>query len=127
MGNYRDLRVWHAAYALALNIYRATTSFPSSERYGLTNQLRRAACSVAINIAEGGGRSNDGDFRRFVQVARGSLQETICELELSRDLGFLAVSASEPLLADANEIGRMLNGLLKVTHAKRDRPRRSPT
>jgi four helix bundle protein len=126
MGNYRDLRVWHSSYSLALKICRATASFPSSERYGLTSQLRRAAMSVAINIAEGGGRSNDGDFRRFVQIARGSLQEVICELEFSRDLEILAASAAGPLLDDANEVGRMLNGLLKVTREKGRRPTGHP-
>jgi len=128
MGNYRDLRVWHAAYGLTLKIYRATASFPVNERFGLTRQLRSAATSVATNLAEAGGRSNDGDFRRFVQIARGSLDEVVCEIELSRDLGFLAAPAAGPLLDDANEIGRMLTGLLRAQAKGRsitriDRPR----
>ncbi len=127
MGNYRELRVWHAAYRLTLEVYRITSGFPSAEKYGMVSQVRRAATSVTVNIAEGCGRSNDGDLRRFVQIARGSLQEVICELELSRDLGYLASTAVEPLLDDANEVGRMLTGLLRSEKARGGRfPPRPP-
>ncbi len=73
--SYRDLRTWQQAVDLAIDVYRLTKSFPREEVYGLTIQLRRAAVSVASNIAEGKGRSSDREFVQFLHHARGSLLE----------------------------------------------------
>src|SRR5213592_4591037 len=87
--SYRDLRVWQQAMDLVEATYRATKQFPAAERYGLVTQLRRAAVSVASNIAEGHARSL-GDYLRHLLVSNGSLTEIETQLLLSARLGFLS-------------------------------------
>ncbi len=88
--SYKELIVWQKAKALAVAIYQATEKFPKSERYGLTGQLRRAAVSVASNIAEGQGRNTTGEFLQFLDHARGSLLELQTQLDISLELKFLS-------------------------------------
>jgi four helix bundle protein len=92
MKDFRELKVWEKAHALVLNLYRETTSFPPSELYGLTVQIRRAAASIPANIAEGCGRGSSADFARFLQIAMGSACELEYHLLLARDLGFLGAA-----------------------------------
>ncbi len=87
--DFRQLRVWRAAMCLTNDVYAATSGFPAHERFSLTQQLRRAAVSVAANIAEGAGRQSDREFARFVSIASGSLSEVDCLFELSRNLNYL--------------------------------------
>ncbi|HEX6837928.1 MAG TPA: four helix bundle protein, partial [Polyangia bacterium] len=89
MQDFRDLKVWQRAHELTLAIYRATATFPSEERFGLTSQMRRSAASVPANIAEGRCRGSDADFGRFLRVALGSAAETEYHLILAGDLGLL--------------------------------------
>jgi four helix bundle protein len=84
--SYRDLRIWKEATELALVIYRATMAFPKHELYGLTSQMRRAAVSISSNIAEGKGHHSDGDFRRFLLHARGSLLELQTQIVIAQGL-----------------------------------------
>jgi four helix bundle protein len=86
--DFKELKVWHKAYDLALAVYEASRGFPREEIYGLTSQLRRAAVSVGANIAEGCGRRSDGELIRFLQIARGSASEIEHHLLLARDLKF---------------------------------------
>jgi four helix bundle protein len=86
MQDFRNLKVWEKAHALTLDVYRTTRSFPSDERFGLTNQLRRSCSSVPANLAEGCARFSDIDFARFVNNAAGSASETDYHLLLARDL-----------------------------------------
>src|SRR2546422_5148366 len=104
--SYRDLRVWQQAMDLVEAIYRATKQFPSTERYGLVTQLRRAAVSVASNIAQGHARSL-GDYLRHLLVSSGSLTEMETQFVLSNRLGFLPPEDAEALLQACDEIGRM--------------------
>jgi four helix bundle protein len=85
--SYRELVAWQKAMLLVTQIYRATKTFPVEERYGLTNQLRRAAVSVPSNIAEGQGRFSSRDFHRFLGTARGSLVEIETQVEIAKNLG----------------------------------------
>jgi four helix bundle protein len=96
---------------LVLQIYRLTKSFPPEERYGLTSQLRRAALSVPTNIAEGSKRHTNPEYARFLNIAEGSLAETEYLVMVSRDLGYLPMGSSKPVLAEADEIAKMLHGL----------------
>jgi four helix bundle protein len=109
--SYRDLEVWCKAFAWAEAIYLNSKGFPAEERYGLTSQLRRAAISVPANIAEGAGRATTKDLLRFLSIAHGSLAETETLLMLARNFQLLSPAQASTLLSDAEEIGRMLNGL----------------
>jgi 23S rRNA-intervening sequence protein len=77
MKDFKDLKVWEKAHMLTLQVYEVTRSFPKEEIYGLTSQLRRAAASIAANIVEGCGRRSDGEFTRFLQIARVSKRTRI--------------------------------------------------
>jgi four helix bundle protein len=112
MGDFRKLAVWERAYKLVLAVYRATGPYPSSERFGLTSQLRRAAVSVTSNIAEGTGRGGDLELRRFLKIARGSVNELECQLLLSRDLGYVDEDTWKRLNGQAQEVSRMIAGLI---------------
>jgi four helix bundle protein len=85
--NYRDLRVWSSSIDLALLIYRLTDRFPNREAFGITSQLRRAAVSVASNIAEGNARCSTREFLRFLAIAQGSLAEIDTQVAIAAELG----------------------------------------
>jgi four helix bundle protein len=110
--SYRDLIAWQKAMHLVTDIYDATREFPSDERYGLTNQLRRAAVSVPSNIAEGQARFSSKEFHHFLSLARGSLVEIETQLMIAENLGYLPSNQTRPLLEGAAELGRVLNGLI---------------
>jgi four helix bundle protein len=112
MDSFTELEVWQRAHQLVLEIYEETKSFPSIERYRLTDQLCRSASSVPANIAEGTGRNTLKEYVQFLYIARGSLEETKYHLILSRDLGYLSSEGFDKLLEGYNEVGRMLNGLI---------------
>ncbi|HEY6157424.1 MAG TPA: four helix bundle protein [Gemmatimonadales bacterium] len=118
--SYRDLRVWQQAMDLVEATYRATQQFPTTERYGLITQLRRAAVSVASNIAEGHARSL-GDYLRHLLISGGSLTEMETQFIVSTRLGFLPVAESEALLQSCDQVGRMLGGLRKSLRARLSR------
>ena len=98
---------------LVIDIYRCTKDFPREEIYGLTSQLRRAAVSVASNIAEGKGRPSDKELCHFLDHARGSLYEVQTQLRIAEQLGFLSTAQSQNLYANAAKAGRLLNGLIR--------------
>lgn len=110
--SYRDLVVWQQSITLVSEIYLATRSFPSDERFGLTAQIRRAAVSVPSNIAEGQGRCTTGEFRQFLGNARGSLLELETQLTIARKLSYINEESGVRLLRQVTEIARILNGLL---------------
>lgn len=113
MRDFRSLDVWKKSHQLALAIYKASAGFPTSELYGLTSQVRRAAASIPANIAEGCGRGSDRDFARFLQIAIGSASELEYHLILARDLGFLEPAQQDVLEQSTTEVKRMLSGLMK--------------
>ena len=110
--SYRDLVAWQKAMKFVTAIYEVTQRFPSEERYGLTNQLRRASVSVPSNIAEGQARFSQKEFHHFLSMARGSLVEIETQLLIARNLKYLQPAKAEDLLATADELGRILNGLI---------------
>ena len=119
---YRDLKVWQRSIDLAERIYRLTAKFPASEMYGLSSQMRRAAVSIASNIAEGWGRRSRKDYSRFVLVARGSNDELQTQLVIAERLGFGEAELFVEVNALSDEIGKMLSGL----HGFLQTPRRKP-
>jgi len=110
--SYRDLIAWQKAIRLVTEIYEATGQFPRDELYGLSSQLRRAAVSVPSNIAKGQAWFSRKEFHHFLAPARGSLVEIETQLIISQNLGYLSSRAVELLLAQAAELGRILNGLI---------------
>jgi four helix bundle protein len=117
---YRELLVWQKAKSLAVEIYRATECFPKSEMFGLTAQIRRAAVSVASNIAEGQGRGSKRDFANFLCISRGSLLELQTQLEIAEELGMGTQDELGRLRKDCFETLGLLNRLLRAigTNAK---------
>ena len=109
---FKDLVVWQKAMQLVREVYALTKSFPTDERYALTDQLRRAVVSIPSNIAEGSGRSSNADYGHFLAIARGSLYETMTQLQVAVDLGYI-LEITPDLDALINEIGRMLTSMLK--------------
>jgi len=109
---YRDLIAWRKATDLALEIYRATQKFPKDELYGLTSQMRRAAVSVASNIAEGKGRYSRKEFAQFLYRARGSLLELETQLFIAKELHDLEPLVFRRMEDRTKELGRILNGLI---------------
>ncbi len=124
--SFRELTVWQRAVELTLAVYKLTATFPDAERFGLTNQLRRAAVSVASNIAEGYGRATKGEYIQFLGHARGSISEVETQRVISAALNF----GAKPLLQNAeglcNEVSRMLRTMMKSLHAKTAPPVPSP-
>jgi four helix bundle protein len=119
--SYRNLIAWQKAKALALDIYRCTRRFPKDEVHGLTSQMRRAAVSVPSNIAEGKGRRTRKDFVHFLYQARGSLLELETQLSIVRELEYLDAPTFSSTLSQAEEVGRILNGLVNHLQAQPDK------
>lgn len=109
--NFEKLDVWQKAIDFAGHIYIATRSFPADERFGLTSQLRRAAVSISSNIAEGSSRNSKVDFARFVEIATGSLFESVSQSVLARNQSFLSDPNYDAIYESAQELSRMLSGL----------------
>jgi four helix bundle protein len=111
MFNFEKLDVWHKAIDFADLVYSSTRQFPREERFGLTNQMRRAAVSISSNIAEGSSRISRLDFKRFVEIATGSVFEVISQALIARRQQFLTKDGFNELYLSAQELGRMLSGL----------------
>jgi len=108
---YRNLIVWQKSMAFMELVYSLARKFPQEERYALSDQLRRAVVSIASNIAEGCGRASNKDYAHFLAIARGSLYETMTQLEMAWRIGYVD-SLSDAETA-AREIARMLGALLR--------------
>src|SRR5947199_5629145 len=113
MFNFEKLDVWQKAIDFANLVYNETRAFPAEERFGLTNQLRRAAVSISSNIAEGSSRSSKSDFARFVEIATGSVFEVVTQAFIARRQSFLSEDQFRKIYTDAEELRRMLSGLRK--------------
>ena len=118
MQDFRKLKVWNRAHSFALDVYGTTKAFPSVERFGLTTQLRKAAVSIASNLAEGCGRDSTGSFASFVQIASGSACEADYQLLLARDLGYLNREEHTRLSQKIAEVERMLTSLNRTLVTK---------
>ncbi len=119
--SYRDLDAWRLAIRFTKSVYRVTAGFPSDERFGLVSQVRRASVSVASNIAEGWGRGTSQDYVRFLRMARGSVYEVETQLEIARQLEFLDEESYREVIAEVNEAGRVLAGLLRSLEQRESR------
>jgi len=113
MKDFKDLKVWAKSHQLTVEIYRSTQKFPKEELFGLVSQMRRAAASIGANIAEGVGRRTDGDFTRFLNIARGSATEPEYHILLAHDLGLLPKDRFDDLSKRSDEVQRMLTSLIQ--------------
>jgi len=112
-GSFKDLLVWQKSFRIAINIYKVTRDWPESERFGLTNQVRRAAVSVPSNIAEGQARRTPKEFVQFLYISRGSLAELETQLLLASELGFGRKESAEALIREIDDANRMLFNLIR--------------
>jgi len=113
MFNFEKLETWQEAITFAGLVYQFTRRFPDEERFGLTNQMRRAAVSISSNVAEGCSRSSRVDYARFVEIATGSLFEVVSQATIGRNQGFLSPADYQQLYQTAEKQSRMLSGLRK--------------
>lgn len=124
--SYRDLEVWQKGMALAKRIYEVTANFPAEERFGLTNQIRRAVVSIPSNLAEGHARSGTAEFLHFISISMGSVAELETQILLSADLGYLGKDIGNDLLTQLDTIGKMLRGLSKSLSKGKSKKRSLP-
>ncbi len=117
MRDYHSFKVWEKAHLLALATYKTTMAFPPAERFGLTNQMRRASVSIAANIAEGCGRSSRAQFAHFLDISAGSASELQDQLLLARDLNFLSEQSHKTLDDQVTEVKQMLASLMRKLRA----------
>ncbi len=107
MHRFKDLEIWKRSRKFCAAIYEITSKFPDSEKFGLTNQLRRASVSIPSNITEGSSRHSNKDFSRFLQIAIGSAYEIETQLLIAFDLKFISEKESNNLTAELEEIIKM--------------------
>jgi len=107
MHRFKDLEIWKRSVQFSLNIYLLTSKFPDSEKFGLTNQLRRASVSIPSNIAEGSSRNSNKDFSRFLEITLGSAYEIETQLLLAHDLKFITSNELKSLTDELEEIIKM--------------------
>jgi four helix bundle protein len=118
MQRFTELQIWRRSHQLAVDVYRLTTTFPRAERFGLVAQVRRAAVLIVANIAEGAKRQSNRDDARFLNIAEGSLAETEALLLLSRDLEMVATPAVTTLIAESEEISRMVYAMRRSVEGR---------
>ena len=117
---FEDLKVWQKSHELVLEVYKITQQFPNEEKFGLTSQIRRSAASVAANIAEGSKRQHLKEYIQMLYISHGSLSETEYYLLLAKDLNYLSDKKYQELFNLSEEVGRMLNGLIKSLSKRRE-------
>jgi four helix bundle protein len=118
INSYRDLEVWKKSMVLITEVYSVSQTFPSNENFGLISQIRRASCSVSLNIAEGWGRSSTRNYIQFLRTSKGSLMEVENCILISQNLSYLSAEKAAVTLQKIDEITRMLNGLTKALKNK---------
>jgi four helix bundle protein len=117
MHKLKELKIWNRSIDLAVDIYKATESFPREEIYGLTSQIRRSAVSIPSNISEGAGRNSNNEFCHFLGIANGSSYELQSQIIISQRLELIDEKTAAPLLNEIDELQKMNYGL-QITLSK---------
>lgn len=120
--SFRDLNIWKDAIKLVKLIYEITKTFPNSEIYGLTSQIRRAAVSVPSNIAEGHIRRHTAEFRQFLFIALGSLAELETQVIIANELGYVNKEVRERVIQDMNVLSKQIRSLISKLTPKPQTP-----
>lgn len=115
---HKKLDAWKEAIALTVSIYRVTDSFPKEHRFSLTDQIHRAAISIASNIAEGAARQTKKEFANFLHIAQASLSELDTQLEIAKQLTLLPETQWKTLDQQMNRIDKLLSGLIKYLRSE---------
>ena len=115
---YRDLELWQKSMDLVVEVYKISKLFPRDEQFGLTSQIRRAITSVPSNIAEGQGRQSAAELIRFLYISRGSLTEAETQLLIALRLDYITRDLVKPVWGLMQEVGRLLNGLIRSFEQK---------
>lgn len=110
---FENLEVWKQARKLVVYVYRITSTFPPREKFGLTDQIRRAAVSIVLNIAEGCNRRSDKDFIRFLRLSIGSIDELVTALYIAKDLKYFDKEEFDNLYKEASVLSKRINALIK--------------
>ncbi len=118
MATFTDFVVWKKSHSLVLEVYKLSGSFPKTETYALTNQIRRAAVSITSNIAEGYGRISSKEKTQFIAFAMGSTREVQNQIMIARDLGYVLPGQSDGVVNQGEEIVRMLYTTTKILKSK---------
>jgi four helix bundle protein len=118
---YTELEVWKKAVEFAVGLYQATAFLPQEERFGLSSQMRRAAVSVASNIAEGEGRKSRRDHTRFLVQARGSLFEVETQITICERLGYFDEMTANALRVNSHRVGQLINGTIRYVRRAAER------
>ncbi|RRN77736.1 four helix bundle protein [Pseudoxanthomonas sp. SGD-10] len=118
MNNLKELKIWNRAMELAVQVYKATETFPAEEKFGLTSQSRRAAVSIPSNIAEGAGRNSVKEFNNFLGIANGSSYELQTQLIIANKLDLLNDETLEPILTNIDELQKMTYGFQQMLEKK---------
>ncbi len=108
MHKFKQLEIWKKSRQFCSEVYSNTSAFPNEERFGLTNQLRRAAVSIPSNIAEGSSRKSNKDFARFLEIAIGSAYEIETQLLISFDLGFISSENANQMILQIETLTKMI-------------------
>lgn len=120
INSFEDLDVWQMGMTLTVECYRLTAKFPVEERYGLSQQMRRAAVSIPSNIAEGHGLETTANYVKHLRIAQGSVKELQTQLILSLRMEFASKAELDPLLNKCERIGKMVRSLIRKLQDKRD-------
>jgi four helix bundle protein len=112
MFKFEELEIWKESIKFTSDVYRITKTFPAEERFGLTQQLRNAAISISLNIAEGSGRYHNKDFVRFLQIAIGSLYEVVSGLFIAKNEEYISDKDFKNTYSEAEKIGKMINAFI---------------
>ncbi|MES2380314.1 MAG: four helix bundle protein [Bacteroidota bacterium] len=113
MKPHKNLNAWLKSFEIVKELYEVTSNFPIEEKFGLVSQIRRAAVSVPVNIAEGAARKSKKEFIHFLHISLGSLTELDTLILLSTDLGFIKKDESELIILKFDTIGKLVYGLIK--------------
>jgi four helix bundle protein len=113
MHNHKNLKIWQRSMDLVELIYRETVNLPIDEKYGLTSQLRRAACSIPSNIAEGTSRPSQKEFKHFLSISLGSTFEVSTQIELAKRLLLIDNKKADEILLELDQLEKMIIGFMK--------------
>jgi four helix bundle protein len=127
MFKFEELEIWKESIKFTSDVYRITKTFPAEERFGLTQQLRNAAISISLNIAEGSGRYHNRDFLRFLQIAIGSLYEVVSGLFIAKNEEYISDKDFKNTYSEAEKIAKMINAFISYLKRSDKKPKKPIT